>query len=81
MGFFPSYNGDLRDTLVGLQGVPVSTGVARAPRDSPTVAAGAKVPTGFLSRADMDLGFPLGHPQGSKASSRVEPCKSALLSS
>ena len=29
----------------------------------------------------MDLGVPLGHPKGSQASSRVEPCKSALLSS
>ena len=29
----------------------------------------------------MDLGVPLGHPQGIQASSRVELCKSALLSS
>ena len=34
-----------------------------------------------LSRADMDLGVPLGRPQVRQASSRVEPCKSALLSS
>ena len=29
----------------------------------------------------MDLGVPLGRLQGSQASSCVEPCKSALLSS
>ena len=29
----------------------------------------------------MDLGVPLGRPQGSQALSRVEQCKSALLSS
>ena len=34
-----------------------------------------------LSRANMDLGVPPGHPKGNLASSRVEPCKSTLLSS
>ena len=29
----------------------------------------------------MELGVPLGRPHGSQASSRVEPCKSTLLSS
>ena len=29
--------------------------------------------------ADMDLAVPLGRPQGCQASSRVEPCNSALL--
>ena len=28
----------------------------------------------------MDLEVPLGHPQGSQASSRVDPCNSALHS-
>ena len=37
--------------------------------------------SGFLSRADIDLGVSLGCPQSSQASSHVEPCKSALLSS
>ena len=35
----------------------------------------------FLSNADMDLGVPLEFPQGSQASSHVQACKSALLSS
>ena len=37
--------------------------------------------SGFLCCAGMDLGFPLEFPQGSQASSRVETCKSILLSS
>ena len=37
--------------------------------------------SGFLSTADIDLGVLLGRPQWSQALSRVEPCKSALLSS
>ena len=71
MGLLLSYNGDLRDLLVGPQGLS-------GPRSSSFVEAGN---SRFLSRADMDLGVPLGHPQGSQASSHVEPCKSALLSS
>ena len=48
------------------------------PRSSSGVQASY---SGFLSRADMDIMVHLGRPQGSQASSRVEPCKSALLSS
>ena len=47
-------------------------------RSSAGVEAGS---SGFLSRANMDLGVPPGHPKGNLASSRVEPCKSTLLSS
>ena len=48
------------------------------PRSSSGVEAGN---SGFLFRANMDLGVPLGCPQGSQASPHVEPCKSTLLSS
>ena len=37
--------------------------------------------TDFCSNAYMDLSVPLEFPQGSQASSRVETCKSGLLSS
>ena len=37
--------------------------------------------SGFLCCAGMDLGFPPEFPQGSQSSSRVETCKSTLLSS
>ena len=36
--------------------------------------------SGFLSRDDIDLGVPVGHPQRIQASCPVEPCKSTLLS-
>ena len=36
--------------------------------------------SGFLSSAYIDLGVPLVFPQGSTVSSRVETCKSTLLS-
>ena len=59
-----------------------------ASRDSFAVAAWVKVPSGveagtsgFLSSADMDLGVPLEFPEGSQASSHLEICNSALLSS
>ena len=55
--------------------------------DSSAVMAGVEVLTGvgarnsgFLSSANMDLRVPLEFPQGSQASSRVETCKSAVLS-
>ena len=48
------------------------------PRSSSAFEAGN---SDFLSSADMDLGVSLEFPQGSQASSRVETCKSALLSS
>ena len=47
------------------------------PRSSSGVQASY---SGFLSRADMDIMVHLGRPQGSQASSGVEPCKSTLLS-
>ena len=87
-GFLLDYNGDLRDPFVEPQGGPVFTQLVRAPRDSSAIAARARFSSGvkagtsgFLSRADMDLRAPLGSPQRSQASSRVEPCKTALLSS
>ena len=59
-----------------------------ASQDSSIVTAGAEVlnwiearTPRFLSSANMDLGVPLEFPQGSQASSRVETCKSILLSS
>ena len=55
-GFLSSYNGDFRDPLVGPQGLS-------GPRSSSFVEAGN---SRFLSRADMDLGVPLGRPQGSQ---------------
>ena len=48
------------------------------PRSSSGVEAGT---SGFLSRVYIDLGVPRGHPKWSQASSCVEPCKRALLSS
>ena len=48
----------------------------------PKSSSGAEAGTsGFLSSADMDLRVPMEFPQGSQASSHVETCKSALLSS
>ena len=86
-GFLLDYNGDLRDPFVEPQGGPVFTQLVRAPRDSSAIAARARFSSGvkagtsgFLSRADMDLRVHLGRPQGSQASSGVEPCKSTLLS-
>ena len=35
--------------------------------------------SGFLSRADMDLGVPMEFPQGSLSSSHVETCKYTFL--
>ena len=48
------------------------------PRSSSGAKAGS---SGFLSSADMDLGVSMEVQQGSQASSRVETCKSAFLSS
>ena len=59
----------------GPLGIPLQSQLG--PRSSSGVEAGN---SGFLSRADMDLGVHLGHPQWTKDSSRVEPCKSTLLS-
>ena len=63
-----SYEGPL---WIPLQSVP-------GPR-SPSEAEAAT--SGFLSNADMDLGVPMEFPQGSLATSLMETCKSALLTS
>ena len=88
VGFLSSYDGDLREPLVGPQGGPVSTRVVRGP-------------SGFLCSRCWSRGphlelrpEPQGSPQcrhGSLGSSgastgesgfvSVEPCKSSLLSS
>ena len=62
------FEGPLRIPLQSMPGLRSSSGVE----------AGT---SGFLSLADMDPGVPLGFPQGSQTSSRVEICMSALLSS
>ena len=73
LGFLSSYDGDLRDPLVGPQGVPVSTQVARVPWGFLCSLCPGRGPhlewrsePVFPSRADMDLGIPLGRPQGSQ---------------
>ena len=88
LGFLSSYDGDLRDPLVWPQksSLHVSCeGSLRIPLQSllgPPSSTGAVTKTsGFLSRADMDLGVPLQFPQWSQAWSRVKTCKSAFLSS
>ena len=89
VGFHSSYDGDLRDPLVGASGKSSLharfEGLLRIPLQSlpgPRSSSGVEAETsGFLSSADMDLRVPLGCPQGSQSSSHVEPCKSALLSS
>ena len=48
------------------------------PRSSSSAEARSSV---FLSSADMDLGVPTEFQQESQASSPVETCKSAILSS
>ena len=86
--FLSSYDGDLRDPLVLPQESPVSMRVVRGlskflsshcqGQGPPLEWAGT---SGFLSSADMDLGFSLGFPQGSQASYRVDTCNTAFLSS
>ena len=66
LGFFSSYDGDLRDMLVWPQESPVSLPSLPGPLSS--TGAVAKT-SGFFSSADMDLGVPLEFPQGSQASS------------
>ena len=88
LGFLSSYDGDLRDPLVGPQEILVSMSVVRNSRiplqslTGPRSSSGFQTRTsGFLSSADMDLGVPLEIPEGSQASSCVETCKSTFLSS
>ena len=60
----------------GPLGIPLQS--LLVPRSSSGVEAGT---SGYLSRTGMDLRVPRGRPQGSQASSHLEPCKSPLLSS
>ena len=88
LGFHSSYDGDFMDPLVGpgnsslrasCEGpLRIPLHLLLRPESSPVVEARTSA---FLSSADMDLVVPLEFPQGSQASSRVETCKSALLSS
>ena len=66
----------LHTSYEGCLGIPLW--LHPGPRSSSGVEART---SGFLSRADMDLGISLEFPQGGLASSHVEICKSALLSS
>ena len=66
----------LHASCVGPLGIPLQS--LLGPRSS---SVGDSRTSGFLCCARMDLGFPLEFPQGSQASSRVETCKSTLLSS
>ena len=43
VGFLSSYDGDFRDPILGPQGGPVSTRIARGPQDSSAGAAGAEI--------------------------------------
>ena len=86
--FLSSYDRELRDrsgasgrsslhsNCQGPLGIPLQS--LPCPRSSHGVEAGT---SGILSVADMDFRVPLGRPLVSQASSSVEPCKSALLSS
>ena len=88
LGFHSSYDGDFMDPLVGpgnsslrascVGPLRIPLHLLLRPESSPVVEARTSA---FLSSADMDLVVPLEFPQGSQASSRVETCKSALLSS
>ena len=86
--FLLSYDRDLRDLLVLPQESPVSMRVARGLPGFPSSQCRGGGPhlelrtePHFLTSADMDLGVPMEFSQGSKASSCVETCKSAFLSS
>ena len=87
-GFLSSYYGDLRDPPMFLRKVKshaICKGPLGIPLQSvqdPRYLSGAEAGTsGFLSSADMELGLPVEFQQGSQASSCVETCKSAFLSS
>ena len=80
LGSLSTYDGNLRDPLMGASetsshhascegplGIPLQS--LLGPRSSSGVEART---SGFLSSANMDLGFPLEFPQGSQASSLVE---------
>ena len=89
LGSPSSYDWDRRDPLVGASGTSSLQASCAGPlgshrqpflglRSSSGVEAGT---SGFLSLGYMDVGVPLGFPQWSQASSRVETCMSTLLSS
>ena len=75
----PALGASGRDRLHATQEGPLRIPLQSLPwqRSSPVVKAGN---SGFLTRAGMDFRVPLGRPQGSQASSPVEPCSFALLS-
>ena len=88
LGFLSNYDWDLRDPLVLPQESPVTMRVARGLSgflSSQCCDLGPhlelRMEPHVLTSADMDLGVPMEFSQGSKASSRVETCKSAFLSS
>ena len=85
MRLLSSYDGYLRDPRVasGKFSLHASCdGPLRIPLQSllgPRSSSGVEARTsGFLSSADMDLGFPMEFERGTQASSLVETCKSAL---
>ena len=89
LGSLSSYDGDLRDPLVGASGTSSLHASCEGPPRIPLYllpglrsSSGVEARTsGFLSRAYMDLRVPLGITQVSQASSRVETCTSDHLSS
>ena len=88
-GFLSSYDGDLRDPLVGPQGGPVSPRVtrgllrfvcSRCRGRGPHLELRPETP-GSSPGPTWISGFLCSVHRGVRASSRVEPCKSTLLSS
>ena len=82
-----TYDGDLRDTLLWPQEMPVSMQVARGPLGIPlpsmpgpkTLCGVGAGNCGFLSSADMDRGVLLEFPQVSQSSSLMGACTCAFL--
>ena len=86
-GFLSSYDWEFMDKLIGAQGVPVSTRVASYPSgflSSRCRGRGPQLelrpePQGSSQGRTWISGFLHGIHRGVRASSLVEPCKSALL--
>ena len=84
-----TYDGDLRDPLWWSQERPDPMRVPRGPLGLPlpsmpgpkTLCGVGAGTSGFLSRADMDLGVILETPQGSQSSFRMRACTCAFLPS
>ena len=82
-----TYDGDLRDTLLWPQEMPVPMRVARGPLGIPlpsmpgpkTLCGVGAGNCGFLSSADMDRGVLLEFPQVSQSSSLMGACTCAFL--